>query len=179
MSLQRLRVPLGFAFVLVYLVFSQPTWESLSIGLPPAVLGYAIRVWASGHLYKWKGLAVSGPYRWTRNPLYLGSFIMGAGFMLAASRWSLLIGFLILFILIYVPVMKKEETELRDGYGESFRIYRRQVPLFLPRPPRGESRDAGKQREFSWSQVWANREHRTGLGVTLVSLFLVAKLVCW
>lgn len=178
MNLQRWRVPLGFAFVLVYLFLCQPTWNSFWIGMLPASLGYGLRVWASGHLYKWKNLAVSGPYRWTRNPLYLGSFIMGFGFMLASARWALLIAFPILFILIYVPVIRKEEKELVQGYGDAFPDYRKRVPIFVPRRPE-PGWPEGERRRFSWSQVLANREHHTGLGFCLVTLFLVGKLIWW
>ena len=176
MNLQRIRVPTGLAFCLAYLYFCQPDWTVFSIGLMPALLGYLIRVWASGHLYKWKGLAVTGPYAWTRNPLYLGSFVMGLGFMAASGRLSLLIAFLVLYVLIYVPVMRKEEGELISAYADKYRAFRERVPLFVPRIPRPGRSDTSRP-GFSWKQVIENREHRTGLGFVLVSLVLLAKLV--
>lgn len=177
MNLQRWRVPLGFAFVLIYLYLCRPTWVSFGVGMAPAVIGLGIRIWASGHLRKWKQLAVTGPYRWTRNPLYLGSFIMGAGFMLASAHWILLGSFPILFILIYVPVMRREEKELIEGYGKPFRKYQQKVPLFIPRPPKTAAAYERSEKKFSWAQVLANREHRTALGFSLVVLSLIAKLI--
>src|SRR5437764_11942650 len=87
--LQRLRVPLGFLFAIIFIVFARPTVLSLLIGGGFALVGLAIRAWASGHIRKAKLLAVSGPYAYTRNPLYVGSFILGVGFTIAAGAWWL------------------------------------------------------------------------------------------
>ena len=86
-TLQRIRVPLGFGFAVLFLVFAQPTLWSLVIGSGIAAIGVFIRAWASGHIRKAETLAVSGPYAYTRNPLYVGSFIMGVGFTSAAGVW--------------------------------------------------------------------------------------------
>ena len=176
MTLQRIRVPIGLVFGLAYLYFCQPNWAAFSVGMLPALLGYCIRVWASGYLYKWKGLAMTGPYAWTRNPLYFGSFVMGLGFMMASGRLSLLIAFLSLFVLIYVPVIRREEQELISAYADEYSAYRRRVPLFFPLGPYSQRFDI-VQPGFSWTQVLANREHRTGVGFGLVTLVLLAKLV--
>jgi len=176
MTLQRIRVPMGLVFGLAYLYFCQPNWTAFAVGMLPALLGYGIRIWASGRLYKWKGLAVAGPYAWTRNPLYLGSFVLGLGFMLASGQLSLLIAFLGLYVLIYVPVMRREEQELISAYTDDYSAYRRRVPLFFPRVPHTRRFDS-VQPGFSWPQVLENREHRTGVGFGLVTLVLLAKLV--
>src|SRR5262249_8349192 len=77
--IQRLRVPIGFISAILFVIISRPTWRSLAIGAPIALAGALIRAWASGHLRKNAELAVSGPYAFTRNPLYFGSFVMAAG----------------------------------------------------------------------------------------------------
>ena len=106
-SVQRIRVPAGFVFAAIYLYFSQPTIDFLLAGLALAAAGLALRLWASGHLEKGTRLAARGPYRWTRNPLYLGSFLMGLGFTLAAVNVWLLGLLLFHFLLIYIPVIRR------------------------------------------------------------------------
>src|SRR5688572_7168160 len=111
--LQRIRIPLGFLFAAVFLIFSRPTLLTLAVGSAIAIVGLAIRAWASGHILKASTLAVSGPYAYTRNPLYLGSFLMGVGFTVAAGVWWLALAFAVLFLGIYLPVMRVEVEDMR------------------------------------------------------------------
>ena len=129
-------------------------------------------MWAAGHLVKDEALTRSGPYRWTRNPLYLGSLFVGLGFALAAGRPVLIVAVGLLFVLIYVPVMKREARRLGERYFEDYADFAARVPLFWPRPPGGE-KDAGG---FAWSRVLRNREHWTFGGLVLVAIALGAKL---
>lgn len=129
---QRVRVPLGFLFGIVFLVFAQPELITLAVGGAIAVIGILIRTWASGHIRKNQNLAVSGPYSFTRNPLYLGSFVLGLGFTIASGVWWLALFFIILFLGIYLPVMRLEAKELTTLFGEEYAEYARRVPLFLP-----------------------------------------------
>ena len=172
LRLQRLRVPIGFAFGLLFLVFSKPSSNGLASGLLLAFLGLLLRAWAAGHLQKHEKLAVSGPYQWTRNPLYLGSFVLGMGFSVAAGRWWLPPLFLVLFLLVYLPVMRVEEAELRRCYGAAARDYLEQVSQFLPlhRPVPCESGEM-----FSWERYLRNREYRAVVGFVLLATFLVAR----
>src|SRR5215510_479581 len=87
--IQRWRVPLGFMTAAIFLLLARPTPVSLLVGASVSVLGLSLRAWASGHIRKNDELAVSGPYAYTRNPLYLGSFLLGIGFTIAANRWEL------------------------------------------------------------------------------------------
>src|SRR5678815_1744288 len=125
--LQRIRVPLGFAFAILFLVFAKPTLLTIVIGGAIAFIGVAIRAWSSGHIRKAKELAVSGPYAYTRNPLYVGSFILGVGFTIGAGRWILGILFAALFLGIYFPVMRVESRTLAELFGESYQQYASQV----------------------------------------------------
>ena len=84
--IQRWRVPLGFLFAAVFMILAKPTPRALLIGAGVSVLGLAIRAWAAGHIRKNAELAISGPYAFTRNPLYLGSFLLGLGFTFASGR---------------------------------------------------------------------------------------------
>jgi len=172
---QRIRVPAGFLFGLLFLVYSRPLPHTLEAGLLVAVLGLGLRIWAAGHLEKWQKLAVSGPYRFTRNPLYLGSFLMGLGFTLASSRVALFVFFLLIFVLLYRPVMKREEKELSELYGEDYRRYRQRVSLFFPGKPLPLSASQGGV-PFQWDRVWNNREYNAILGFLGFSLFLYLRL---
>src|SRR5439155_20295801 len=132
--LQRLRVPLGFVFAIIFLVFAKPTVLSIAIGGGIAIIGVVIRAWSSGHIRKAKELAVSGPYAYTRNPLYVGSFILGVGFTISAGVWWLALVFAALFIGIYWPVMRVEAEDMRRIFGKHFEGYEQNVPLFISRP---------------------------------------------
>ncbi len=174
MNLQRIRVPVGILFSLVYLYLAQPSPGWFVAGISLAWLGAALRIWAAGHLRKWRFLAVNGPYRWTRNPLYLGSFLIGTGFTLAGTRPFLMIVFLVLFIIIYRPVMQREEEELEQAYGAAFAEYRQRVPLFWPRGCR--YRPTSEKIRFSWVQVVRNREYQAVLGLMIITLLVGAKM---
>ena len=108
----RSRVPLGFLLGVAYLIFCRPTVKLLVAGGTVAAVGVAIRAFAAGHLKKNQELAMSGPYACTRNPLYLGSSLMGAGFAIAGGSWILAAACLILFAGIYWPVIRREEELL-------------------------------------------------------------------
>jgi protein-S-isoprenylcysteine O-methyltransferase Ste14 len=167
----RWRVPLGFALGIAYLVFCQPTSRLMLYGGALAFAGLVLRAWAAGHLDKNQQLAASGPYRYTRNPLYLGSFLMGAGFALAGNRWQLGLAFLVFFLAIYVPVMRREEAELRALFGEAFDSYARAVPPFLPSGRRAPASGGA----FMWRRYFRNREYQAALGFAAGFAFLFAK----
>lgn len=171
--MQRIRVPLGFLFGAVFAVYSKPTWAAIWTGAGIAALGLLLRVWSAGHLRKHRELCISGPYRWSRNPLYLGSFFLGLGFSVAANNPWILLFFLILFTAIYIPVMAKEEAELNRAYGSRYQEYRAEVPTFFPslRP-----RQVSSGRNFSWEQVILNKEYKAAIGFVAVLFFLFVKL---
>lgn len=178
MNFQRIRVPAGFVFAALFLLLSKPTPALFLVGVALAALGLATRIWAAGHLEKWKRLAIGGPYRLTRNPLYLGSFLMGLGFTLASARVLLVSLFALLFISIYLPVMRREERELNSAYGEEFRTYRRSVPLFFPVPWRWSAPAArAGTSNFQWSKVILNREYQAVIGFVVISLLIGLKML--
>src|SRR5881628_888636 len=131
--MQRWRVPLGFACAALFLIFSKPRPWTLIIGGAVAILGLVLRACASGHLRKNDALATAGPYAYTRNPLYLGSFLIGLGFTVASGTWILGLAFLALFAGIYVPVMRVESQTLANLFGDNYRRYAQKVPVFFPR----------------------------------------------
>jgi protein-S-isoprenylcysteine O-methyltransferase Ste14 len=170
---KRIRVPLGFLFAAFFLWRAQPQWWSLAAGSAVALVGVAIRAVASGHVKKNEELATTGPYAYTRNPLYLGSIVIAAGFALAALRWEIALGLLILFAAIYIPVIRGEEQFLNAhfaGYAE----YCRQVPRLLPRLTSATRRNGGG---FSPALYGKHREYNALFGTLAVIAALAAKLV--
>ncbi len=169
--LQRIRVPLGFIFAAVFLIFARPTTLTLAVGGGIALLGLLIRAWASGHIRKASELAVTGPYARTRNPLYLGSLILGLGFTVAAGVWWLTLLFLALFIGIYLPVMRVESEDMRRIFGEEYEVYAANVPALLPRPTRWQPGGAA----FDFGLYLQYREYRAAAGAALALGALAAK----
>jgi steroid 5-alpha reductase family enzyme len=160
------RVRLGYPVALVYLAFARPLKNSIGIGAAVAVLGLCVRAAAAGHLRKHEQLATAGLYARTRNPLYFGSALMAAGFLVAGrfwvgEGWIAAVVVAAYFGYFYRAVMKREEDELRARYGAVFEEYAARVPLFLPRWGSG----AATSEEFSWSQYLRNREYQAALGV--------------
>ena len=172
--IQRWRVPLGFLFAAVFMLLAKPTPSALMIGAGVSVLGLAIRAWAAGHIRKNAELAISGPYAFTRNPLYLGSFLLGLGFTIASGRWLLAILFAALFLGIYFPVMRVEASTMAELFGEQFQRHKQAVPLFFPRltPFR---QDDSKSVRFDGSLYMRYREYRAALGLAIAWGLLLAK----
>lgn len=169
--LQRMRVPLGFLFGAAFLVFARPEFSTLIAGGIVAVLGVLIRAWASGHIRKNQNLAVSGPYAFTRNPLYLGSFILGVGFTIASGVWWLALAFAVLFLGIYLPVMRVEAGDLIELFGEEYAEYARRVPIFLPR----FSAYRASAEKFDANLYLRYREYRAALGFVFAWSILAIK----
>lgn len=169
----RWRVPLGFAFAIAYLVLSQPTPGLLTIGLIIAFLGLILRLLAAGFIDKNERLTRAGPFQYTRNPLYLGSLVLGLGLMIAGASWILGMTFVILFALIYTPVMQSEEAFLRQKFGSVYEEYARKTPLFVPLPGRRYC-EAG---QFRWERYKKNREYEAACGYLAILVFLVIKMM--
>lgn len=170
--MQRWRVPLGFLCGALFLIFAKPTPFTLTIGGLVALPGLALRAWASGHLRKNDALATGGPYAFTRNPLYLGSFVLGLGFSIAAGRIVLALAFAILFLGIYVPVMRVESATLAELFGKKFRRYAEAVPLFFPR---FTAYRAGTSTNFEVSLYKRYREYQAALGFAVAWALLAVK----
>jgi len=174
--MQRWRVPLGFLCGALFVLFARPRPQTLAIGGGVALLGLGLRAWAAGHIRKNAALAVSGPYAHTRNPLYLGSFLLGLGFTVASGRLVLGLLFAALFLGIYLPVMRVEAATLAGLFGEDYRRYASAVPLFLPRlfPFRDMSATRTK---FDASLYLRYREYRAALGLLAAWSLLALKAV--
>lgn len=167
----RLRVPCGFLLVAAFAWFSQPSLTSLLIGLPVSIAGLMLRAWAAGHLAKDRQLAESGPYAYTRNPLYLGTLVVAAGLVIAARSLWLGVLFAAVFALIYLPVVELEQQHLAALFP-TYADYAGRVPAFWPR----WRQDPGERR-FDAALYWKNREYQALLGFVAGTLWLIWKAV--
>jgi protein-S-isoprenylcysteine O-methyltransferase Ste14 len=168
-AVARLRVPAGFVMVAAFAWFSHPDGWSLALGLPLSAGGLALRAWAAGHLAKNQRLATSGPYAFTRNPLYLGTLITALGLAAAGRSFGLALLFTALFGLVYLPAIELEEQHLRTilpGYAE----FAARVPLLVPRWPAGFGRE-----RFSAALYRKNREYQALLGWSIGAAWLVVR----
>ena len=169
--IRRLRIPLGFLLGGLYLAFARPTPGSLLVGGAVAFLGVLVRAWAAGHIVKNDRLATTGPYAHTRNPLYFGSFLIAAGFAIAA-HWSLLLLVIAFFALVYGPTIRSEREYVRSRFPDAYDDYARNVPAFVPRPipwRGGGGGDGGDS--FSPALYMRHREWQAGLVFVLVMLW--------
>jgi len=172
----RWRVRLGYPVAALYLWLAQPEPAWLAAGAVVAVIGLWIRGAAAGHLRKHEALATSGPYRHTRNPLYLGSAVLAAGFLVAGHSWIAALVVAAYFVLFYPAVMRREEQELRARYGSEFDAYAARAPLFWPRL---SASGIASARPFSGALYLRNREWQAALGTVLGFALLCAKWMWW
>ena len=150
--LARRRIALGFVAALTALVFSRPNWPAWTAGLVVAVLGEAIRIWAAGHLEKGREVTRSGPYRWSRHPLYVGSTLMAAGVVIA-SRSALVAAVAAIYMAATLTAaIRTEEAFLRSAFGDVYQRYSR-------------SDTAPMVRTFSIERALRNREYRAVAGL--------------
>ena len=168
----RWRVRLGYPLAVVVVWFSRPAPRSILLGGLVGALGLCLRSYAAGYLHKQEVLTVSGPYAYTRNPLYLGSATMALGAAVAMVSWISASLLLVYFAMFYFPVMRREERELHTRHGAAFAEYARMVPLFLPRL-RPSKLPAGSSGAFSFAQYKKNHEWQAALGFVLLLGVLV------
>lgn len=167
----RLRVTCGFIMVAAFAWFSRPDARSLAWGLPLSAAGLALRAWATGHVEKNIRLAESGPYAYVRNPLYLGTLIVAAGFAIASRQWALGVLFAAVFLFIYLPAIELEEQHLRKLFPE-FARYAERVPALRP-----TLRPIHKPQHFRWYLYVRNREYQALIGFLAGAVYLIAKTV--
>jgi protein-S-isoprenylcysteine O-methyltransferase Ste14 len=172
----RSRVPLGFVFAAAYIWFAAPDWTSLLAGLIITMVGIAIRALASGHIRKNAALATTGPYAYTRNPLYLGSTVIALGFIIAARNLWIGVGTLAMFAFIYLPVIKAEESYLRSAFP-AYQSYAGAVPRLLPRLTPCKSGGDAEGPRFSGELYMRHREYNAALGSVLMFVALAVKIL--
>jgi protein-S-isoprenylcysteine O-methyltransferase Ste14 len=159
-------------FAAFFLWLATPEWWSLALGSAIALAGVGIRAISSGHVKKNEELATTGPYAYTRNPLYFGSIVIALGFALASLRWEIAVALLILFASVYIPVIRGEEQFLSQHFPH-YADYCARVPRLLPRLRAGSE---GRSR-FSPELYWKHREYNALLGTLAVIAALVARKI--
>jgi len=162
--LTRFRVALGFALAAFVLWLARPEWRTWAAGAAIAGGGELLRLWAAGHLEKSREVTTSGPYRYVRHPLYLGSSLIGIGLAIAST--SLVVAAIIgMYLgLTLSAARRSEEAHLREKFGDAYDAY-------------VEKRMAPMTRAFSLERALGNREHHTIAGLVLGFALLAAKIV--
>jgi protein-S-isoprenylcysteine O-methyltransferase Ste14 len=171
----RWRVRLGYLLAVFVISFARPTPKYVAIGAAVGIIGLGLRAYAAGYLHKQQVLTISGPYAYTRNPLYLGSAVLTLGAAIATYSWISAGILLVYFAVVYAIVMRREESELLAQHGKAFELYATAVPLFLPRITAADipGQSAGK---FSFAQYKKNHEYQAALGYLLL---LGGLLILW
>lgn len=171
----RARVPLGFLFAAAYLWFAKPDWPWMAAGSAFIVAGIAVRAAASGHIRKNRELTTTGPYAYTRNPLYLGSIVIATGFVLAARNWWIGVALVLMFAFIYWPVIRDEEKYLRATFP-GYEQYAASVPRFLPRLYAYRA-DSSPGAGYSLDLYLRHREYNSIVGSLLMMGALILKML--
>jgi hypothetical protein len=149
------------------------------IGAVLVFISAAIRTWGAAYLrtsvvhdtaQHSEALVADGPFRYTRNPLYLASVFMAAGIGVLASRTGFIFLVLANWLFVYRLIFREEEA-LRESQGESYRAYCRSVPRFWPsirpRLPRGSNRPRWGQAFGGESFVWIFGLAELSVAITL------------
>jgi protein-S-isoprenylcysteine O-methyltransferase Ste14 len=174
---RRIRVPLGFVFAAVFLWLARPTWQTMLASLLLVAPGVWLRAYAAGYVRKNAELTRTGPYAYTRNPLYLGSMMIAFGFAGAAASWVILIALAVLFAAIYLPTIQGEESYLREHFAD-FDEYAAKVPRLLPRLTAAVFPGSGNASggRFSAQQWRHHREYNALMGAGAIYLALAVRL---
>src|SRR5258705_5925081 len=162
--LARRRVALGFVVAIATLLLARPTWKMWSAGAAIAAAGEALRIWAAGHLEKSREVTRSGPYRWTRHPLYVGSTIMALGIVIASRSASVGALAALYMAATLTAAVRTEEAFLRSTFGEDYDRYRNSLAAPMPR-------------HFSLARALRNREYRAAAGLLAGLALLALKVV--
>ncbi len=172
---RRVRVPLGFAFAGFFVWLARPAWLFLGLSMVLVAPGLVLRGYASGYVKKNAELTVSGPYAYTRNPLYLGSMLIAFGFALAARSVLIAAVLVVLFAAIYIPVIRSEEEYLRSVFPE-FDAYAAAVPRLIPRivAVGGSGNPKGV---FSGALYRKHREYNALMGAAAMYAALIVKVL--
>jgi prepilin signal peptidase PulO-like enzyme (type II secretory pathway) len=172
---------MGFVFAALFLWLANPSWRTMTLSLALVLPGLWMRGYASGYVRKDAQLATTGPYAYTRNPLYLGSMLIAFGFAAAAASWMILVLLAVLFAAIYIPTILSEEAYLREHFA-GYEAYARAVPRLLPRgagAAKEMAMDGGVPAEggFSTELYLRHREYNSAMGAGAIYLALVLRLL--
>jgi len=169
----RWRVRAASIGLILAIIFARPDLTSFLTGLGICFLGLLIRTWSAGHLRKEKELAISGPYQYTRNPLYLGNFMIGISVAFASRSWWVFGYFAAYFLLFYPLAIKKEMERMKELFPGEYDEYKKKAPLFFPT---WKSFSFSGKNKFSWKLFRKNKEWRALIGAFLFWVILALKM---
>ena len=169
-----LRTKSAWIIAVPFFLLAAPSVASLALGGGVAAVGLALRGWSAGTIHKDEVLTTSGPYAYVRNPLYVGSFLIGAGLAVAGGSWLWLVLFLGFFVAMYGPTVSAEAARLTERFGHRYVEYASAVPAFVPRftPFPGGGGSGG----FDWAQYQRNREWEALLGAAAAFALLWVRM---
>jgi len=170
----RWRVRAASIGLILAIIFARPDLTSFLTGLGVCFLGLLIRTWSAGHLRKEKELAISGPYQYTRNPLYLGNFVIGISVAFASRSWWVLGYFAAYFLLFYPLAIKKEIKRMKELFPDEYDEYKKKAPIFFPT---SKSFSLLGKNKFSWKLFLKNKEWRALIGAVLFWVILALKMI--
>lgn len=177
LQFKKWRVWLAWLCGIALFLNSKTDDQSFRVGTLILMAGEFIRIWSAGFIeIKGRKLATAGPFAHVRNPLYLGNFLIGMGLVWISKNILNMTIYLAGFGILYWGTIKKEETELKERFGEAYLNYLKNVPSFFPRITPYSSRE---KTSFRWRLLGKHREHITLLGLTfvVVSLYLWEEIV--
>ncbi len=171
-----LRTKSAWFIVVPFFLLADPSRGSLMAGMTVTAVGLVLRGWSAGIIRKGEVLTTSGPYAFMRNPLYVGSFLIGAGLAVAGGSGLWLVLFVGFFVVVYGPTIAAEAERLTERFGQRYVDYSAAVPAYVPRLTPYRGKDAGDVAAFAWSQYRRNREWEALLGAVGAYAALALKL---
>lgn len=174
--MRQIRLKSVWLLIIPFLWYARPTTQLLLIGAAVSALGLFIRAMAAGFIHKEKQLTTTGPYAFTRNPLYFGTFFLGLGITVAGGQWIFSLLFLVFFAGVYGRTIAGEARLLTELFGDQYRAYAANVPLFLPRPTPWRPEGAPPPPGFDYARYKRNREYEALLGAIAAFAFLTGRM---
>lgn len=171
---RKLRVPMGIVLAGLFIWKARPSWTALAIGGTVSFAGLLIRAWSAGHIVKNDQLATSGPYAYTRNPLYFGSFLLAFG-VAAAAHWAFGVAVIAFWWLVYGPTIADERKSVLSFFPQSYPEWERNVPAFLPRLTPWKAPNA-EPAGFAFSRYMGHKEWQAALGYLAVVGWLALRV---
>ncbi|MFW6124144.1 MAG: methyltransferase family protein [Acidobacteriota bacterium] len=172
-TLTKWRVRAGSLAALASLILARPSFKSILLGFLISLLGLFLRTWACGHIQKEEKLSVSGPYRYTRNPLYLGNLIIGIGIIAGSRSWWVFGIFCFYFLIFYPVVIDIEKQKMEKLFPKQYKNFKK-VPLFIPNLQPKLFQD---KKKFRWGLFLENKEYRAFTGVMLFWAAMIIKTI--
>jgi hypothetical protein len=139
----------GFGLILLWVCawFAEPAGEGrIWTGFAIAAIGQIWRIYAAGVIYKNRKLATTGAYSLVRHPLYLGNFLILAGFTLACADWFVIALVVFFFVFYYPAAIRYEDSKLEMLFEDDWRAWSANIPAMFPRRLKWES-----NREAEWN----------------------------